>query len=52
MIKRGEALNLALALYKRQMKRLKNISPEWKPISLKEYINQYYKRTHTRQLHT
>lgn len=34
----------AINSYLREVERLKNFSPEWKPISLKKYIQEYQRR--------
>jgi hypothetical protein len=43
-MKRSEVSVLALNSYKREIKRLKSCSPDWKPISLKEYTQEYNKK--------
>jgi hypothetical protein len=43
-MKQSEVMVTALNSYKREVKRLKSCSPDWKPIPLKEYIQRYYKK--------
>jgi len=38
--------------YQREVKRLKSCSPEWKPISLKEYIQGYHKKARYKNSHS
>jgi len=45
-------ISAALSSYQRKVKRLKNCSPEWKPISLKEYIQGYHKKARYRNSHS
>lgn len=35
----------AVNSYHRDMKRLKSVSPEWKPVSLKKYVEEFQKKT-------
>ncbi|MCX6731067.1 MAG: hypothetical protein NTZ55_04410 [Candidatus Roizmanbacteria bacterium] len=50
-MKQNEVSVSALNSYKREIKRLKSCSPEWKPISLKEYVQEYQKRSEVKNLH-
>jgi hypothetical protein len=43
-MKQSKELELALNSYKKEVERLRNCSPDWKPIPLKEYIQQYFKK--------
>jgi hypothetical protein len=40
-------LSQALRSYERDVKRLKNASPSWKPIPFKDYVDQYAKEIST-----
>lgn len=44
-MKKNSMMAEALSSYERDIKRLKNCSPDWKPIALKEYILDYKKNT-------
>jgi len=37
-------ISAAINSYQKEVKRLKSCSPDWKPISLKEYIQGYNKK--------
>ena len=49
-MKRNTAMNEALSSYQRDVRRLKSYSPDWKPISLKEYIQSYHKKSREKNL--
>lgn len=50
-MKQCEAMIAALNSYKRDVKRLKSCSPDWKPIPLKEYIKRYYNKDGSKNGH-
>jgi hypothetical protein len=44
MIKKGNLIESALRSYNRSIKKLKECSPDWKPISFEEYTEIYCKK--------
>lgn len=44
-MKRSTAMiSAAINSYQKEVKRLKSCSPDWKPISLKEYMREYHNK--------
>ncbi len=44
MIKKSNLIDSALRSYNRDIKKLKECSPDWKPISFEEYTQIYCKK--------
>ena len=43
-------ISAAINSYQKEVKRLKSCSPDWKPISLKEYMRDYQKKAGNKDL--